>query len=394
MTESRAPAEPNVTSFETEVSAIRDGGCTLELAETYFYPAGGGQPADRGTIGGVTVTHVAAEDGVVEHHLAESANVAVGQTVVGQIDPAFRTYCRRAHTASHVLYGAGRRLFEELGYGGFDIDEERVRVDLTVPGGVDDGALVELERLTNRAIWDARPVTWETVPKSEALGRDAVAFNTATEEGLTGDTVRVVRVADWDVAACGGTHVENTREIGPVTVLERSNPGEGLSRVEFAVGPTGIERRATESEALRAAATALGVPTTEIDSGVIELQERYERVLDERDDLQEEVLEGRIADFATVDHDGETWRIGILEGYGPNDLGPHVRDPPEDLLAVVGRDGGTFVLVGSAGDTEAGAIVDAITETFGGGGGGGPAFAQGGGLDADPAEIVSYLETY
>lgn len=394
MTDSLAPAEPSVTTFESAVSAVSEGGSVLELSETYFYPAGGGQPADRGTIDGVQVTHVVSGDGVVEHHLADTVAVSVGDTVLGQIDPAFRTYCRRAHTASHVLYGAGRRLFDEIGYGGFDIDEERVRVDLTVPGGLDDRTIVELERLTNRAIWDARSVSWETVPKSEALTRDDVAFNTATEEGITGDTVRLVTVADWDVAACGGTHVENTAAIGPVTVLDRSNPGEGLSRVEFAVGPTGIARRADEANALRAAATDLGVPTTDVDSGVADLRERYERVVKERDDLQDELLESRIERLPSIDHEDDTWRIGVLDGYGPNDVGPLLRDPGEDLVAVVGRDGSTFVVVGSDGDADAGAIVEAVTERFGGGGGGGAAFAQGGGIEADPADVVSFLERY
>ncbi len=70
-------------------------------------------------------------------------------------------------------------------------------------------------------------MTWEEIPRDEALDRDDIAFNTKTEEGIEGETVRVVTIEDWDVAACGGIHVGNTREIGPVTVLGRSNPGEG-----------------------------------------------------------------------------------------------------------------------------------------------------------------------
>lgn len=394
MTTSRAAESPGVTSFEAEVAAIHDDGQVLELSETYFYPAGGGQPADRGSIAGTDIAHVAETEGQVRHHLTESVDVSVGEVVLGQIDPAFRTYCRRAHTASHVLYGAGRRLFDDIGYGGFDIDEERVRVDLRVPAGIDTAALVDLERLTNRAIWDSRPVSWETVPQAEALSRDDVAFNSATEEGLAGDTVRLVTVADWDVAACGGTHVENTREIGAVTVLERSNPGEGLTRVEFAVGPTGIDRRAAESRALRSAATTLGVPTTDVDEGVFALQERYEEVVEERDALRGELLADRIASLPTIDRNGQDWRVGMIEGFGPNDIGEHVREPEADFLAITGRDGATFVVVSSNGGPAAGEVVESLTAEFGGGGGGGPAFAQAGGIEADPEAIVDFLRSY
>ncbi|MFB6112341.1 MAG: alanyl-tRNA editing protein [Halobacteriaceae archaeon] len=398
MTDSRAAAEPDVTRFESEVTAVEDGGEIVELAESYFYPAGGGQPADRGTLAGVSVEHVASDRGTVRHVLAEPAAVEPGDVVVGQIDPAFRRYCRRAHTASHVLYGAGRRLFTELGYGGFDIDVERVRVDLRVPAGIGDEELVELERLTNRAVWESRAVSWELVPPSEARSREAVAFNSATEEGVMAeaDSIRLVTVEDWDVAACGGTHVRNTREIGPVTVLDRSNPGEGLTRVEFAVGPTGIEHRAAERRALRAAATDLGVPTTEVDAGVADLQDRYEAVSTERDALKSEVLGARLEGLDVVDRPDGTWQLGVIEDFGPNEVGERIRDPGPavDTIAVAGEDGATFLVVASNGEVDAGAVVDAVTEAFGGGGGGGPAFAQGGGLDVAPDRVVAFLEEY
>ncbi|MFC6726921.1 hypothetical protein ACFQE1_21590, partial [Halobium palmae] len=180
------------------------------------------------------------------HELAEDPGVEVGDRVAGVVDDDFRTYAMRAHTASHVLYGAGRLVLDDLGYAGFDIGSEKVRVDFETSTEIDDATLAELERLVNRAVWDSRGVTWEEVPVEEARERDGIAFNTKTEEGVMADDemVRVVTVGPvdseddgvaWDVAACGGTHVSNTNEVGPVEVLDRSNPGEGVTRVEFAV---------------------------------------------------------------------------------------------------------------------------------------------------------------
>jgi len=393
MTASRAAAHPDTLQFEATVTAVEDNAVTL--SETYFYPGGGGQPPDRGTVAGGSVIDLQESGGDVVHVLDDASSVAVEDTVSCQVDPAFRTYCRRAHTASHVLYGAGRRLFDDLGYGGFDIDEQKVRVDLRTPTPIDDDALVDLERLTNRGVWDARPVSWESVPRAAALNRADVAFNTATEEGVMADadTVRIVEIDGWDAAACGGTHVHNTIQVGPVTVLDRSNPGEGLTRIEFAVGPPAIRRRASERRATLAAATALGVPVTDLDDAVGDLQARHETVIEDRDALRTRVLDAALADLEAVERDGETWRVGTVDGFDANTVGDRLEDVAGDVVAVAGRDGSTFVVVASDGDTDAGDVIDRVTAEFGGGGGGGPAFAQGGGLDADPGTVVGFLRS-
>jgi len=390
---SRAPAEPYRHSFESTVERV--DGQSVVLSETLFYPEGGGQPADRGLLGDSEVVDVRAADGQVVHELSGEPAFAAGDTVHGSVDSEYRTYLMRAHTASHALYGAGRRLLEDLGYGGFGIGDEKVRVDFTTPTEIDDETLAELERLTNRAVWESREVTWEQLPREEALARDDVAFNTKTEEGVTGETVRIVEIAGWDVAACGGTHVENTREIGPVTVLSRSNPGEGLTRVEFAVGPTGIDRRAEEMVAARDAARALD---TQVDS----LPDAVDRVLEEREqqagqirELREQVIQARLADLreATVTRDGREWLAGSVPSDDANALAEFAQELVEGTGAVVALVGesGNYLAVATDGSVNAGAVVDTVTAEFGGGGGGGDTLAQAGGLGAAPEEVVSFL---
>jgi len=392
--QTRAPADPDVREFEATVAAVTDDEVVLD--RTYFYAEGGGQPADRGTLAGHPVVDVQAGDDGVVHHLAEEADLSPGDEVVGVIDDAFRTYCMRAHTASHLLYGAGRRLLDDLGYGGFDIDAEKVRVDLVTTTDVDDAVLVELERLTNRAVWDSRPVSWEEVPVEEARAREEVAFNTKTEEGVMSDadTVRLVEVADWDVAACGGTHVANTREIGPIEVLDRSNPGEGLTRVEFAVGPGAIDRRATVHRAALDAARDLDTSVTDLDAAVAALRADREDLEAELRTYKSAVLDARLGDLPTVERDGTVWRVGTVADFDPNEVGEAAKarvGDGVDALAVVGEGSAPYVVVATTGEVDAGDVVDGVTEQFGGGGGGGPTFAQGGGLDADPADVVAAL---
>ncbi|RAW44425.1 hypothetical protein DQW50_14290 [Halorubrum sp. 48-1-W] len=406
MTASRAPAEPAVREFESTVERV--DGREVVLSETYFYAESGGQPADRGTLAGVLVDDVRERDGEVVHVLAEDpddatgaeGSVAPGEVVTGVIDDEFRTYCARAHTASHVLYGAARRTCEDLGYAGFDISPEKVRVDLTTAEPLDDAALVELERLSNRAVWDSRPVTWEVLPDAEARDREGIAFNAKTEEGAMGDgaSVRVVTVEDWDVAACGGTHVENTAEIGPITALDRSNPGEGVTRVEFAVGPTAVDRGATIHAAALESATAADTNVDDLPGEVRRLRGEVDRLGSALRDARSDLLRARLGEFPTAEVDGVAWAVGSLADADPNDL----REPATELLesdagvdalAAVGTGNAPFVVVATApdADADAGAVVDAVTDEFGGGGGGGPTYAQGGGLDADPDEVVAWL---
>ncbi|SDQ55502.1 alanyl-tRNA editing protein [Natronobacterium texcoconense] len=413
MTMSRAPKSPTVREFEATVAAV--DGRDVELEETYFYPEGGGQPADRGTIDGTGLETVQKRNGTVVHTLASEPSLESGDEVDCTVDDAFRTYCMRAHTASHVVYGAGRRLFDGLGYAGFDIGEEKVRIDLTTAEPIDDDDLVELGRLSNRAVWDARSVTWERLPESKARDLDGIAFNEKTEEGAMADyqaesdeRVRVVTVdkstvgdetdgRPWDVAACGGTHVDNTRQIGPIEVLDRSNPGEGITRVEFSVGPAGIDHAADVQAAAREASRLGGVPISELPDAVSRLQDDREQLEYELEELKEEVVTSRLSELPTVERDGATWAVGTLEGIDSNAVSEGAREvvgegPDEpDVVAAVDRGGAPSVVVASTGEVDAGEVIDGVTDAFGGGGGGSPTAAQGGGLQADPEEVVTHL---
>ena len=387
MTSSLAPDDPETLAFDATVDS---GGSDVVLSKTYFYPEGGGQPADRGTVGGLDVLDVRETDGEVVHTV--DGSLEADRAVECAVDPQFRRYCRRAHTASHALYGAGRRLLDDLGYGGFGIGEEKVRVDFTTSTDIDDGTLLELERLVNRCVWESREVTWERLPREEALDREDVAFNTKTEEGITGETVRVVDIDGWDVAACGGTHVRNTRDIGPVTVLERSNPGEGLTRVEFAVGPAGIDRRIAEKGAALAAAGTLGTGVGSLPEETERLQSRLSDLAAERDELRDRLLDDAVAEVTddAFERGERRWAAGVVEADA-NVLAERVRDRPDDVDVLVLVSPGGQLAVGTDGDPEAGDVVDELTGEFGGGGGGSPTVAQAGGLGADGEAVVAHL---
>ena len=282
MTGQRAAAEPYATRFETEVTSI--DGRRVWLERSHFFGASGGQPADRGTIADVEVADVELVDGEQVHVLAEKPSFKVGHRALCSIDWSFRMYCMRAHTASHVLAGAASRILEDSPSAGLEIGPETVLVDLETDAAVDDETLIELDEAVNRVIWESRPVSWDDVPISEARERADIRFDPdANEAAVEKGRVRVVTIENendggrgnrlagttgstnpWDARACPGTHVRNTREVGPVTVLGRSSPADDVIRIEFAVGPQAINRRTAEKRAAFAATSALGVDLEEV----------------------------------------------------------------------------------------------------------------------------------
>ncbi|MFD1562563.1 DHHA1 domain-containing protein [Haloarchaeobius amylolyticus] len=392
-TNNLAAQEPYVTKFEATVRSV--DGRAVRLDQTYFYPEGGGQPADSGTLDGLDVTDVQKRDGETIHTLATEPDFEAGEAVTGRIDEEFRTYCMRAHTASHLVYGAGRKLFEDPEYGGFDIGSEKVRLDFETDRDPDDVNAITFERMVNEVVWDSRDITWEEMDSERARRRDDVVFN-LTDNSEQSDTVRVVEIDEWDIAACGGTHVKNTNEIGPITVLNVSNPGSDLIRVEYAVGPTAIQTRIDERKNTKRAADVMETSIEDLPERATSLVQENASLKEEIDQLHERLLEEHLETLAdeAVSKNGDDWIVGEVEGIGPNDVSERVRKlagDAGDVIALTGVNGGSFLVVATTGEPDASEVVDDVTAEFGGGGGGGSTFAQGGGLDEEPATVVEYL---
>ena len=432
-----AAAEPYTTRFETAVTAV--DGRTVTLEQTYFYAESGGQPADRGRIGSIPVEDVQVVHGEHVHLLESTPRFGAGHRAMCAIDWTFRMYCMRAHTASHVLYGAAQRLLEEPAYAGFDIGDRTVRVDLETTTEIDDALLVELEALVNRQVWESQPVSWEQIPLEAARKREDIVFNvneaftagkTASAGGGGGecggegesetkrenqdtveptDRIRIVTIGEeprpWDVAACGGTHVRNTREIGPVTLLERSNPGAGRTRIEFAVGPEGIDRRAAEKTATYAAQQHLGVTIEGVPAALETVLAERDRLESEVTTLQTERVRRRLEGAEPRERAGSRWLVDTVDGVELAVLKEVAQAVVSerttvDAVALIGKTEYTFAVVcvrggrePAATDLSASETVDELVAAFGGGGGGSKELAQGGGFDATPEAVRDWFHS-
>ncbi|MFB6280662.1 MAG: alanyl-tRNA editing protein [Haloferacaceae archaeon] len=229
------PDADGITEFTATVTRATGG--SLVLDGTYFYPGGGGQPPDRGTLawdgGRATVVDLAKDHGDVHHYLddVEGSLPDAGTTVTGRIDADRRERLRRMHTAQHVV---SRVVLDEYGAAtvGNRVYVDRARIDFE-PAAFDDGDLRAIERRANDAIDRDLPVTKAERPRS--------AVEAALPEGRTRldlipdgvDPLRVVEIEGFDLCPCGGTHVDRLGAVGGVRVTGRASKGADVERIEF-----------------------------------------------------------------------------------------------------------------------------------------------------------------
>ena len=192
-------------------------GYEIVLDQTAFYPEGGGQPCDLGTLDTVEVLDVQEKAGEIIHYTKEA--IEPGKEVTGKIDWDRRFDLMQQHSGEHIVSGL---VHEAYGYNnvGFHMGSDVITVDLS--GMLNEAQLAEIEAETNRKIWENSPV--EIIyPEREEL--DKLDYRSKKE--LAGQ-VRLVRFPGSDLCACCGTHVTHTGEIGAVKLLTVENFHEGI----------------------------------------------------------------------------------------------------------------------------------------------------------------------
>ena len=355
------------------------GGLWVALDATAFYPGGGGQPADRGALGGVPVTEVTLEGETVWHVL--EGTLAPGASVEGLVDWARRLDHMQQHTGQHIL----SRAFVEVARAdtrSFHLGEAVVTIDVD-HAGPDADLLRRVEDRANAVVWEDRPVRTHVVPPERAI-----EFPLRKPPDVDGE-VRVVEVEGFDWSACGGTHVARSGQVGVIAILGTERY-KGGTRVAFACGGRALGRLRETSDLLRGLCL-------EFTSGEADLPRAIARLRSEA-----RALESRLRPLLAESLDREA--DALLEAAERGAAGPVVaryfpdRDPAElaGLAArVAGRGGIAILAAGTAGNDiarahfsapkgtiSAGALIADLARAYGAKGGGRPEAAQG----AIPAE--------
>ncbi|MDP9439536.1 MAG: alanyl-tRNA editing protein [Actinomycetota bacterium] len=220
---------------EFRAGVERIDGREVVLEETAFFPGGGGQPADKGTIGigpvNAAVVDARREGGGIVHVLDRAIPDTVRE-LNGALDWGRRYAHMRYHTALHVLSGVIWRAFGAKVTGG-QMRADRARMDFSFPGEWTAEVVGEIERLTNEALAEGRPVRVYGLPREEALGNPDLIRTQVNLVPERVKTVRIVEIENLDTQADGGTHVANTREVGEIEITAHKSKGRQNKRVEF-----------------------------------------------------------------------------------------------------------------------------------------------------------------
>lgn len=224
-------AQPYLTQFSATVESCTQGkkGWDILLNQTAFYPEGGGQPYDTGTLGGVPVLEVHQREGRVVHTCASP--LEAGSQVEGQIDWPRRFDLMQHHSGEHIVSGIAHSL-----YGcdnvGFHMGSDVITIDLNVELTPDQVA--QLEARANQYIWEDHPIA-VTYPTSEELEH----LEYRSKKALTGQ-VRIVSFPGADTCACCGTHVSSSGQVGLVKLLSYQKFRDGV-RIELVCGKRALD---------------------------------------------------------------------------------------------------------------------------------------------------------
>ena len=391
-------------SFDASVLAslpLRDGagpdGAThaIVLSESCFYPEGGGQEGDYGslTTDGTSrsVLDTQKEGGLILH-LCDGP-LEVGDLVHGSIDWRRRKQLMDHHTAVHIVGGAARRILGPHIYqAGANKSTEIARLDITHYRRLQRDDLDAIEILANEVLGQVSRTEKTILPRHEADKKHG--FDLYQGGAPKGNEIRVLRISDHDVQACGGTHHDEPGQIGSIRVVRSTAVQDGVERLHIVAGESALQYAREQDEVLRTTSETFAVATEDLPKTAerffTEWKEQRKRI----EQLEAEIVRLRTSGGGDDSRSIDGVRVVIMEVEGnlkqlTSMLQELTRDGSTPTLAILGsKEGGGKLMVATTEDSIASErynavdILRSIIPHIKGGGGGRPTMAQGGGSDA------------
>ncbi len=374
------------------------------LQETPFYPEGGGQVGDVGTITGpkgliqVRDTQSPVAGLIVHRGVVQEGQVSLGDPVEARVDHAHRRGTTRNHSSTHMLHAALRQVLgTHVRQAGSLVAPDRLRFDFTHVAPLSREELLAVQRLANQKLWEDLQVSTHETTFTQAVQEGALAFF----GDKYGERVRVVRIGNseaFSLEVCGGTHVHHTGEVGPLFVLGEASIGGGMRRIEAVSGPQAEELYIERTSLLERLSRRLKTP-------VVDLEARLEALMEETEELRRQLEAQR---RQALRREAEERQREVQEVDGVRVLAIPVHAASADALREeadrLKQQLRSAVIVLGTGDTERPALVAMVTpdlvqrglradkiarevaQVMGGGGGGRAEMAQAGGRDKDKLE--------
>lgn len=386
MTERLYYTDSSLTTFDANVLSVAaiDGRPVVVLDRTAFYPASGGQPSDRGMLGTAPVVDVVdREDGSIAHVI--DGEPPSGR-VTGRVDWDRRFEHMQQHSGQHLLSAAFDRVLGARTVS-FHLGTTSATIDLARE--VSAAEIVQAEDAANHVVWEDRPVTIRFVDADEA---SALPLR---KEATRIGPLRLVEVRDFDLSACGGTHVDRTGVIGVIAV-SAAERFKGGTRLEFRCGGRALHAHRTLRDTVAAAMRSIPVAAGELPLGIERLQSENRDLRRRTKDLElrlalheAEALASRAEVIGGV-------RIVIAAVDGADMAGLKLlaqriaaRDGHAALLLTTSSPLGVVIARSAATALDAAALLQTLVARCGGKGGGRAELAQGAGLTASPDQVLA-----
>lgn len=228
---------PYMKNFSAKVLKVINGKYVI-LDQTCFYPEGGGQKGDTGVLStkdrSIKVIDTQ-KIGNIVIHIIEGDGIKNGDLVNCKIDWDRREMLMRHHTATHIVLGAARRVLgNHVWQAGSQLEFDKSRLDITHYKRLTEKDIKEIERLAFQVIMQNIPVEIEWMPREKA--EQTYGFRLYQGGVVPGSKIRVVKIGDWDVEACGGLHCKSTNEVGFLKILQTERIQDGVERIIFTHG--------------------------------------------------------------------------------------------------------------------------------------------------------------
>ena len=368
--------DPYNNSFNTRVSnesRDSDGKFYVVLENTAFYPTGGGQPYDTGTLNGVPVLNVEEIDGEIRHTLAESLDTSV--EVTGIINWARRFDHMQQHAGQHILSAA----FVEL-YGFPTISFHLGRDFLTIDLDVDDVSpeqLQAVEKLANDVILENRLIETKWVTEDELE-----QYSLRKELAVTGD-IRLVIIPDFDYNGCGGTHPSSTGQVLGIKVLT-TEKHRGKVRVQFVCGGRILQQLHQKNHVLSETSKLLSAPEEGVIDATQRLLDANHALVKSLNEIEEQLLTFEVKDLLQTKSQGLV--KAVYSGRTVQELQKLARllvaEAEDTIVLLVAENEGRLQFVaarGASAEKSMKRVSTAALPLIDGKGGGSDAFVQGGG---------------
>ena len=366
------------------------------LDKTPFYAEMGGQVADHGVITAgdakFEVTNVLKNKGGKFMHYGKvlSGQFRVGDTVTASIDVDRRKAIMRAHSATHLLDAALKKVLgDHVHQAGSLVEPDRLRFDFTHFEAITPEQLSEIDRLVNDAILEGYPVVTEVLPIEEAKKKGAVAMFGEKY----GDVVRVVEMGDFSMEFCGGTHLDNTAKAGPFRIKSEASIASGVRRIEATVGKLTLETVNRNQQVLFHAAQMLKTNPGELENKIDQQLNEMKEMRHALEKFKAEASLGEARQFLMSAKEVGGLKVVTsnkngLDANALRQMGDFLRDKEPNVVAVLSSVNGekiTFLAVcgpeAVKKGIKAGDLVKNVCAICGGKGGGKPDSAMGGGSD-------------